>query len=1122
MSDHLVITVHGIRTYGQWQERLEALLPEEQRDKIEFVHYKLGYFSIIKFLFPPARWLVTRQFRKFLAKEISNSRWQRIDLVGHSFGTHVIAWALRSISHTKSNKIHTIVLSGSVLRSDFSWSQVLGRAAKRVINDCSVRDHVLILSQLFSLFTGDAGRQGFIGATGGATGAELRNRFFRFGHSGYFATPQGTNETEFMKKYWLPLILESQDIDVVDCRDTNPLSELLTWFLNNANIIKLTVYFVPIILFVLWINGLYTQGKIDRISALQNESRTLALVSQEMSQRSRFRDGIQLALNALPTNVSDPDRPYVPQAETSLYHAILSYRYNSMQSFPTGVLVLDAFVDSTTNRVVTLSSTSSDIVPTNRRLLQVRDIEAKQILYEQEVSGYPSKFASSDHGNLFAFVNRNGTRSELVVHNMRSDTTIHYPLDKQYLRIDDIAFSSDGGHVMAISLPSDRSEAVVLQSWPVKPGGIALAPSNVPLQGAFMSFGAWFTFGASAQYVWSSDAEQIRIWHASSGNRAATVSRTQAKEGASCTNIAAHAGQLGNVEILAFSKDARYLIFKTKPHVAAVWDIQGNTQLAVLPGHSDVLRDAAFSSDNGFIITASADGTARIWDISSSYNTDDRIPTSEDGACSPEGRLDKVLEGHGDEVIRVAFTSKDRVVTISLDGSLREWNIETGLQLGTLRVFTGSILSDQISFSPDSNRVLIISPIYTGIRGHRVRLWKLDSGEGIASFLASGPRKNRVVISPNGRRALSILATRTHTPLVWNVDTASELSWLSGHENEVHAATFNSDGSYIATASADGSVGVWDVESGKMVRELYGHVDQVFFVAFSPGDGFIITASKDETIRIWDPWNSSLIGKIPFKYQTSPNQDASELLMDMLLLFPIKVSSEAQYVAFPMIDSDHVTLVVWNVQENKQHRIFRVRNSISQVWLPRFDMCYLENRILIISPEDGKTARVIDLDGQEQDVVLGEHNHLISSVAFNKKCDRVVTASLDRTARVWDYRNGELVSNLIGHGASVLSAEFSTNGQRVVTASEDRTVRIWDVVSGNQVGVIDLVHTGRKRQWVALSARFSADGERVVAVSADAKGFLNKVVRVFPFYQSQALINHARAVLVGMEGRSPN
>ena len=49
VSRHLIVTVHGIRTFGHWQERLEGELAEAARASGQGVHvvnYKYGYFRV--------------------------------------------------------------------------------------------------------------------------------------------------------------------------------------------------------------------------------------------------------------------------------------------------------------------------------------------------------------------------------------------------------------------------------------------------------------------------------------------------------------------------------------------------------------------------------------------------------------------------------------------------------------------------------------------------------------------------------------------------------------------------------------------------------------------------------------------------------------------------------------------------------------------------------------------------------------------------------------------------------------------------------------------------------------------------------------------------------------------
>ena len=124
-GSHLIVTVHGIRTFGQWQERLEALVTaasagtaDSASADVEFVNYKYGYFSVFAFILPFTRWLVVRQFRRTLIELCNAKPRTRIDLVGHSFGTHVIAWALAGLPTDATLQVHTVILAEAFFARD--------------------------------------------------------------------------------------------------------------------------------------------------------------------------------------------------------------------------------------------------------------------------------------------------------------------------------------------------------------------------------------------------------------------------------------------------------------------------------------------------------------------------------------------------------------------------------------------------------------------------------------------------------------------------------------------------------------------------------------------------------------------------------------------------------------------------------------------------------------------------------------------------------------------------------------------------------------------------------------------------------------------------------------------
>ncbi len=194
-----MLLVHGIRTFGDWTERLARLLHEQEPD-VEVQHFRYGYFSAIAFLVPFVRGVIVRRLRRHLADHAEDWRDVRVDIVAHSFGTYVTAWALRSLAPARRPSIHTVLLCGSVLRPSFPWNDLVGRgkAVRRVVNDCGEADWWPVISEIFVLGTGIAGRSGFTGIVGADVG--IVNRYFaKVDHGGFF-------KQEFMLANWIPVL----------------------------------------------------------------------------------------------------------------------------------------------------------------------------------------------------------------------------------------------------------------------------------------------------------------------------------------------------------------------------------------------------------------------------------------------------------------------------------------------------------------------------------------------------------------------------------------------------------------------------------------------------------------------------------------------------------------------------------------------------------------------------------------------------------------------------------------------------------------------------------------------------------------------------------------------------
>lgn len=242
-GDLVAVTVHGIRTFGQWQERLKKMIQGEA-SYIKFLSYKYGYFSVIFFVFPFFQRLEVNRLKLALKSMIAANPGKEFIVFSHSFGTYLFAHAFQElVKDGESFNIKTLVLSGSVLKATHDWSFTQAVPGLNLINECGSDDRILWLSEAFVPKTGMAGRTGFYGFNSD----QFRNRYHLGGHSLYFQGDQ------FMKDNWLPLFVENPSTPVYDERgDLSFLANIIEQLSVFSG--KLGLYlFLTFLLFSIWL-----------------------------------------------------------------------------------------------------------------------------------------------------------------------------------------------------------------------------------------------------------------------------------------------------------------------------------------------------------------------------------------------------------------------------------------------------------------------------------------------------------------------------------------------------------------------------------------------------------------------------------------------------------------------------------------------------------------------------------------------------------------------------------------------------------------------------------------------------------------------------------------------------
>lgn len=412
--------------------------------------------------------------------------------------------------------------------------------------------------------------------------------------------------------------------------------------------------------------------------------------------------------------------------------------------------------------------------------------------------------------------------------------------------------------------------------------------------------------------------------------------------------------------------------------------------------------------------------------------------------------------GHSLGVATAVFSPDGkRLVTSSLDNTVKIWEVNTGLLLANLIGHTDTVVT--ASFSPNGKLILTASEDGTA------KLWDANSAVLITDIKADVGKIRIASFSPDGKKFLT--ANESGSLKLWEAATGNLLIDFKGHTQWILEAWFSRDGKKIATASIDSTAKIWDTETGKILIDLKDHKNEVHSISLSPDGKKAVTGSVDSTAKVW----AAETGKILFDLKKDKGSE------DYTIFSP-----DGKKI---LTVSDNGFARLWDAETGKLLHDLERNKKIAN--------SYPDLVVTTFFSQDGKTVLAGRLDGSVKiwDVVTGkllkdikrEKQDFLNSASFSPDGKKFALALAYGHAEIWDGDNGTLLTDLRGRANFINSFYYTPDSKRILVTNQFGSAKILDAETGTQIANLPV----DKNSIEGAYAWFSPDEKKILSVAHD-------------------------------------
>lgn len=249
------------------------------------------------------------------------------------------------------------------------------------------------------------------------------------------------------------------------------------------------------------------------------------------------------------------------------------------------------------------------------------------------------------------------------------------------------------------------------------------------------------------------------------------------------------------VVALELSADGTRLVTGDVGGTVAIWDIENQKKLAELSGHREPVFQVRLSPDEKILATSAWDATLLLWD-------------TETGVKRSTIDLDK------SSAFTFSFTPDGLYLVVAKMGVPSLDLIEPDSKK-IVRTFIGHTdVVSSISFHPSDPQLMLTSS-WDG----SVRLWDLTTGLMKGKLTGNAGAVQSAIFTPEGQYVVT--AGSDGIIRVWDWKSSKIMRQLEGHKSEVSNLFIEKNGEMLVSVSVDGAIKFWNFATGE---ESFEHI----------------------------------------------------------------------------------------------------------------------------------------------------------------------------------------------------------------------------------------------------------------------------------------------------------